>query len=281
MATLASPVAAQGGAYESPRFNWTGFYIGGNAGAGWLSADAHLFGDRNSLQCFITGGPFCNADLTPPPVPPSFNLDDTNFLGGVQAGYNQQFARLLLGVEGDFSWGSLEDTRSSTNIVEFRGFIPEIPFTTKISSELDWLATVRGKFGALATPRLLLYMTAGVAFGEINQKLQLATGKQPLASAIFIGGAGGSFFGCNVPSVCLAGLNSETSVGWTVGGGFEFALSPRLSLKGEYLFVELGNESVKATPGPSLSPPDVFLASRTDFEVQVARVGVNYKFGGR
>ena len=66
-------------------------------------------------------------------------------------------------------------------------------------------------------------------------------------------------------------------MGWTVGGGFEYALSQRLSLKGEYLFVDLGSVTVKARPG--LSPPDVFLASRTDFELQVARVGLNYKFG--
>jgi outer membrane immunogenic protein len=77
--------------------------------------------------------------------------------------------------------------------------------------------------------------------------------------------------------VCLRGSSSDTAVGFTVGGGFEWGLTERLSLKGEYLFVDLGNENVRARPG--LSTPNAFLEAETNFELQVARVGLNYRFG--
>jgi outer membrane immunogenic protein len=61
----------------APLFNWTGFYIGGNAGWGWGSA---------------------------------FGLDPSGYLLGLQAGYNFQLAgAFLAGIETDISFTGIDD----------------------------------------------------------------------------------------------------------------------------------------------------------------------------
>ncbi len=67
--------------YKAPApviFNWTGFYIGGHAGAAWSSGDA---------------------EWDPLPSPLAFDvntiiqsLKDTSFIGGIHLGYNYMFA---------------------------------------------------------------------------------------------------------------------------------------------------------------------------------------------
>src|SRR5262249_61621962 len=61
----------------TPPYNWSGFYVGANFGAAWTSGHLNIPGNN------FYGGL-------------------TEFIGGVQAGYNFQLGHLLLGVEGDF-----------------------------------------------------------------------------------------------------------------------------------------------------------------------------------
>ncbi|MGC2053057.1 MAG: porin family protein, partial [Pseudolabrys sp.] len=69
-----APIAA-------PPYNWSGFYVGANFGAGWATGSLNIPGNN------FYGG-------------------TTEFIGGVQAGYNFQAGHLLLGVEGDFDGAS-------------------------------------------------------------------------------------------------------------------------------------------------------------------------------
>jgi opacity protein-like surface antigen len=64
-----------------PPYNWSGFYAGANIGGGWSSGSLNIPGNN------LYGGL-------------------TEFIGGVQAGYNFQAGHLLLGAEGDFDWAS-------------------------------------------------------------------------------------------------------------------------------------------------------------------------------
>src|SRR5262249_57552319 len=73
-----------------------------------------------------------------------------------------------------------------------------------------WLATVRGRRG-YALDRFLAYFTGGLAVGDIN---------------------------ANRPG--LPG-GSISNAGWTVGAGLEVGLVSNVSLKAEYLYVDLGN----------------------------------------
>ncbi len=106
----------------------------------------------------------------------------------------------------------------------------------------DWLATVRGRAG-YAFDRFMVYGTGGGAFGN----LQGAAGVLP--------------------------FSSSTQTGWTAGGGVEFAFTPSLTAKVEYLYVDLGTQSCAAGNCSKGGPPTT--VSLTE---NVVRAGINYKF---
>ena len=68
-------------------------------------------------------------------------------------------------------------------------------------------------------------------------------------------------------------FNSTTQVGWTAGGGVEFALTPNWTAKVEYLYVDLGSQSCPAG-SCSYSGP----ATTVSLTENVVRAGINYKF---
>ena len=105
----------------------------------------------------------------------------------------------------------------------------------------DWLGTVRGRVG-YAFDRFLPYFTGGAAFGDI--KASNTTGTTSFTSA---------------------------QVGWTAGGGLEYAFFGNWSAKIEYLYVDLGKAGCD-TVCIFASPFDVSL------KTNVVRGGVNYKF---
>jgi outer membrane immunogenic protein len=89
-------------------FNWNGFYVGGFFGGGELSDTVTTAGTLNSTNF---------------PAGTVFKENASGLLGGVEAGYNWQFANWAVGVEGDFSW---------TNIGTNDGF-PSLVTTTEIA----------------------------------------------------------------------------------------------------------------------------------------------------
>jgi outer membrane immunogenic protein len=108
------------------------------------------------------------------------------------------------------------------------------------TTQSDWLATVRGRAG-YAFDRFLVYGTGGGAFGN----LQAAAGVLP--------------------------FSSSTQTGWTAGGGVEFAFTPNLTAKVEYLYVDLGSQ---ACPFASCAGT----ATSVSLTENVVRAGINYKF---
>jgi outer membrane immunogenic protein len=122
---LRAPVASAPAAI----YSWTGFYIGGQVGAGASrSSWSDPFGTNNTFA----GG--------------------ASFLGGGSLGANYQWNTLVLGVEGNFDWtrmkGSSTDSLGDT-----------------IGTETQWTSTVAGRVGA-AFNRLLVYGKGGAAFAR-------------------------------------------------------------------------------------------------------------------
>jgi outer membrane immunogenic protein len=113
-------------------YSWTGFYIGGNAGAGFARS--------------TWSDPFTGANN-------SFE-SGAGFLGGGQIGANYQLNMLVLGVEGDFDWTGLK-----------AGSIDSIGQT--INTKTNFTSTITGRVGA-AFDRLLVYGKGGVAFAQDN-----------------------------------------------------------------------------------------------------------------
>jgi outer membrane immunogenic protein len=119
----------------APVFNWTGFYIGLNAGYGWAS----LSDDIGSADGF------------------------DGFIGGAQIGYNWQGlgSPWVFGIEADFQ-GSAQSRDTS-------GIVLGIPFSAEF--ELPWFATLRGRLGYAAWDRGLIYVTGGAALTKLEVSL--------------------------------------------------------------------------------------------------------------
>jgi outer membrane immunogenic protein len=133
---LSGPASAQG--------IWSGFYIGGHGGIGWLHHEQTITGP--------IGATCINA------TPATCDLKTTGAVLGGQIGYNWQQAQWVFGLEGDASWTSLKKSES---------FTPFANFSHIINDRIDWLASVRGRLG-WANGDILFYATGGVAFANFN-----------------------------------------------------------------------------------------------------------------
>jgi outer membrane immunogenic protein len=246
-------------------YDWTGFYIGGNAGYSWGRArtDGDVTGTQN-VSVFRGTTP----DPTRPPVntvlaalPLTGRADVNGFIGGGQAGYNWQRGTWLFGLEADFQ-GS--DERGRGDVCTVAGCpLGSAVFTANY--KLDWFGTARGRVGFLPTERVLLYATGGLAYGH---------------------------FGADAPLLPLSW--GSTRAGWTVGAGVEAAIDRNWSVKLEYLYMDLGNvgggttsattvTNALNTPLPSFNTvTTTTLAANfnTRFTDNIVRVGANYRFGG-
>jgi outer membrane immunogenic protein len=196
------------------------------------------FGDnRSSFSGFDPGD-------TPPPQSP----DGRGIVAGGEAGYNYQFGNLVGGLEADLAYTHIHGnaTGVSTNGV-----------VQPVEQDINWLGTIRARLGILPIDQLLLFATGGAAFGGI----ELSSGLNPSP--------------CPAPGTsCGSGSASGTNSGWTAGGGLEYAWSNQLSLKAEYLFVDLGSKSITYPITLAVSQS----TTTSDFRANTIRFGVNYKF---
>jgi outer membrane immunogenic protein len=87
---------------------------------------------------------------------------------------------------------------------------------------------------------------------------------------------------CHDGANCFLGRSSRTATGWTVGAEFEYGIWKNVSLKAEYLYVDLGggDTNVRAQDAPSpLLQLASFTASHSPTIFNVARIGLNIKLG--
>ena len=100
------------------------------------------------------------------PMVPSEQADSfptSGFLIGGTAGINYQIGEYVFGIEGDGDWTNLTGNSGSTCGAITAVLTPPISCQT----QSQWLATIRGRVG-YAFDRILLYGTAGAAFGNIQ-----------------------------------------------------------------------------------------------------------------
>jgi outer membrane immunogenic protein len=241
-----------------PAFTWTGFYVGVNAGAAF---------DTDSSRS-ISYGPDFGTTFNDATIA-GFNRsnDEAGFTGGGQVGYNRQLGSWVVGLEADFNFVDLKDRRSG----RFVG-IGTSPAGADEDERLsgrrsvEWFGTVRGRLGFLPTERLMIYGTGGLAYGEVKTR----------ATMRYINILPG------FPDIDLtyAGSRSDIRVGYAVGGGLEYAITQNVSIKGEYLYVDLGRESVtgRYTGTEFITSPGDTFAVRDKASFSVARAGLNWKF---
>jgi len=255
---------------------WTGFYVGLNAGYTWTNS--------NSINVVAAPGPCDPAAGNGCTLQPNYSVlsalaasgvvssNNSGFIGGGQIGYNWQFynGAVLAGIEADIQGiagsrqrGGFASVIPSPNFPAF----PQVSLTTA-SRALDYIGTVRGRLGWLFTPTLLVYGTGGLAYGGVSLNYGVAQ----------------TCIGCAFTVAPFAAASfSDTRVGWTAGGGFEWMFMPRWSAKVEYLYYDLGNVALNsAMIGTNAGNGPLFLSSfpqaRTRFSGNIVRAGVNYHF---
>jgi outer membrane immunogenic protein len=236
-------------------YNWTGFYIGGNAGYSWgrSRTDASFY--NNTTNALLSSS--------------SSSFDMDGWVAGGQLGYNWQNQRWVWGFEGDIQ---ATGQRGSTLLVcpgtvcqlgstpILAPALPGFPSNLTLNQKLEWFSTIRARAGYTLTPTVLGYVTGGLAIGEVKSDGVL-TGFNSVAAPV------SSTFS-----------NRETRAGWTVGAGVEASLGGNWTGKIEYLYLDLGKYSNTAVLLTNFIPLRANMESRiTD---NILRAGINYRFGG-
>jgi len=239
-APMVAPVAA---------YNWTGFYVGGNVGYGWGTNTGNGYTSTGGPPGFGIPAFFAAGGNVLPGVTP------TGIIGGVQIGYDWQVSPIwVLGVVTDLQASGMKASGTGAASIGAFGGITE-----SNSAQINWFGTVRGKVGYAAN-NVLVYGTGGFAYGQVSANTAFndpTAGGGPLA---------------------WAGSSSVTRVGWTLGGGVEYALSSNWTIGAEYLYVDLGTISVTETQLNGAATGVTF-TSNTKFNESIARASINYKFG--
>jgi outer membrane immunogenic protein len=174
--------------------NWTGFYLGLNAGGAWSKSNV-------TTGTILTPAGNYFADTSPGAIAAvgNQNINRSGFTGGLTAGYNWQVDRAVLGVETDFNYFGANGSRTGTGIYPC---CVANSFTVSTSESADWLWTLRGRVGVIVTPALLLYGTGGLAVANVK------------ASYLFT----------DTFAARESATISSTRYGWTAGVGGEYAL---------------------------------------------------------
>lgn len=237
-APLPPPVAAN--------YNWTGLYVGGNVGWGWLRDSGETFCVN---PAGVVSGPGCSAQTAA-----GDQIRGDGFIGGAQAGYNWQINNWVLGVETDFQGADIKGSVAAPiNLVTIVPIPPTVIAVENANEKLEWFGTVRGRLG-IALDRFLIYGTGGFAYGHVRVD----------QNSVPVG----------VPGVFLFPSSaSVTKTGWTVGGGIEWAAAGKWSAKIEGLYYDLGSLSSAG------SAANGFMVGKNfDVRGEVLRVGLNYRF---
>lgn len=224
-------------------FSWTGPYAGINAGVGFAGRDnVHTRGQAAPNIANIEGG-----------ARPGFvHLDRIGATAGGQIGYNYQFGQYVAGVEADIGFTDFSDRRTIGTAQLMTG----AALNNRFRSKIDYLGTARARLG-VTMDRALVYATGGLAYGRAEHSVTMFG---PTGNVQFDGG------------------REKTEVGFAGGAGVEYAITPRVSMKTEYLFYDLGRRTVNVAVIPGSGGAGTGYDSRFRDNGSLLRVGLNMKF---
>jgi outer membrane immunogenic protein len=167
----------------------------------------------------------------------------TGVLGGLQVGYNFQSGKIVYGVEADFGLSSAKASKS--------GVAGAFSYTG--NTGIESLGTARLRLGYAFDNNLMAYATGGLAYAKTRDSFQ--------ASAF-----GGSY----------SWVSPGWRAGYTVGGGLEYMLNQKWSVKGEALYYDLGSKNMESS---GVAGGTAYSHGLTDKMTGViARIGLNYLF---
>ena len=202
--------------------DWTGLYIGAHLG------NAASDSNWNS----ITGAPL--------PSPFGGHFTGGGIVGGIQAGYNQQFGSWVLGIEGEAS------------LADINGGVQCAAAVFSCDAKIGGLGTVSGRIGYVIGD-FLFYGKGGAAW--LYQTATMTPNPAGPWSDVWQSG--------------------RTRSGWMLGAGAEYALSTRVSAKLEYNYLTFGQKNLNFAD-PSGNMANVGL----DQNIHLLKFGLNYKLTG-
>jgi opacity protein-like surface antigen len=235
---------------------WSGLYVGVNAGAAWGSYDPRTStvavpgGDINA-----SAGRFNAAGIQ--------SLNRSGFTGGAGVGYNWRSGQFLFGLEADFNYLHLNGSVNSGAVP----FVGGSAFQAVISAygNTNWLFTLRPRAG-LVYDSWLFYATGGLAITDLSGDFVASTGNPtadpPVGGFLQSGKIGG---------------NGSAKAGYAIGGGVEKAITDRLRLKAEYLYVNFDRTFAATTATNSAAQ---IVTQSADLTANIVRVGLNYRLDG-
>ena len=233
---LAADIPVKAPVAQAPVYSWAGSYLGLNAGYGW---------SRFKVKDPAVFDGYEVSDFS------NFNFNGSGWFFGLQNGYNWQFGAWVFGYESDLQLARINGDKT------FRAGIFDVPsgtFDTAVNSDINWFGTFRARLGYSFTPTTMIFATGGFAYGEVRSQLDFP----------FTRGA---------PSGRVA-VDTHTHYGYSAGGGIEHKIAPNVSVKAEYLYVNLGNHN-----NSFLINGDTF-TWRERAELHTVRFGVNVQYQG-
>jgi outer membrane immunogenic protein len=165
----------------------------------------------------------------------SSGSDKDGLTYGILGGYNYQVGQVVLGVEGDFAGWTVGTIRYTAITGDF------------LTAHSKWGGSIRGRLG-YAADRALFYLTGGAAF--VSNETSIPT------TGISIGGDG-------------------TRLGWTVGGGVDYAITNNWFTGIEYRYSQYEAKTF-VYPIPILNLGFVGFKQELSSNQVTARIG--YKF---
>ncbi|PNG24521.1 outer membrane protein [Methylocella silvestris] len=171
-----------------------------------------------------------------------FSGNGNGVIGGAHVGYNLQLNQFVVGLEGSVDGSSIGKSSSGTVFLN-DGSAAGVNFHSNANVQ----GSIRGRVG-YAWDRVLVYATGGVAFAGVNASLSTPVSYDSA---------------------------STTKVGWTVGGGVEYAVTNNWSIRAEYRYSNFGNATLYPA---SLAGFDNGPYVNRKFNVNQVQVGFSYKF---
>ena len=139
-------------------------------------------------------------------------------IGGALAGYNWQYNQFVFGLEGDFGWTNAKGTGTAQQTTTITTQAPN-------KYDFDWTGHVRGRVG-YAADRWLFFVAGGLAIADFNFHEGAIT-----TTTVVVPPPGGTY------------------VGWSIGGGIEYAITQNLLGRVEYLYDHFGHKDYVGSDG--------------------------------
>jgi outer membrane immunogenic protein len=168
-------------------YDWTGPYVGLNAGAAWNNSEF----DHNDGTGIFAGF-----------IADTIEGDQTVFTGGAQLGYNWQWDSMVVGVETDFNF--LNFSTDETVLVGAD--------SAHFEAKANWYGTTTAKLG-YAVDNFLFYGDGGLAYGHSE-----AEGNVTVGGTTFSDDQSNVNWGWTLGAGVKYGINEN----WVVGAEYKY-----------------------------------------------------------